>query len=153
MNEGGGLLNKMNAKTVAIFVFSILLLAIGIYFAYKHVSSKMKPSYSANKAHLPSDSSNTVELLLFHVDWCPHCKHAMPEWEAAKEKYDGREINGNTVIFTDINCTNETPETKELMKKYGIQGFPTIKILKDGKVIDFDAKVTEANISKFLTTM
>ncbi|NCA22158.1 MAG: hypothetical protein EBS86_13585 [Crocinitomicaceae bacterium] len=159
MSEGGSysqmIKSKLNAKTIAIFVFGILLLAVGIYFVYKFIAPKLKTSYSVNKSKQHTDSSGdkTAELLLFFAEWCPHCKHAAPEWEAAKEKYDGHTINGYTVIFTDINCTKETPESRELMEKYKVQGFPTVKLLKDDQVVDFNAKVTTDNINQFLTTV
>ena len=38
------------------------------------------------------------------------------------------------------------------MNKYKIEGFPTIKLLKDGQVIEFDAKPTKENLTQFLNT-
>ena len=154
-NYASFFMSKINAKSITIFVFGILLLAIGIYFVYKYVAPKLKPSYSANKQHLPTsaDGSKQVELLLFYADWCPHCKTAKPEWQAVKEEYDGKEINGYTILFTENNCTDETPENEQLMKKYKIQGFPTIKMLKDDQVIEFNAKPAQSNIQQFLQSV
>ena len=42
-------------------------------------------------------------------------------------------------------------------KKHGnehkIQGYPTIVLTKDGKNIEYDAKVDEATLKQFITTM
>lgn len=100
-----------------------------------------------------NSSGKTAELMLFHVDWCPHCKTAKPEWDQVKAEYQNKEINGYKVIFTDINCTNETPEIQKLIDTYKIEGYPTIKLIKDGQVIDFDAKPTKDTLSKFLNTV
>ena len=62
-------------------------------------------------------------------------------------------MNGYTVIFKDINCTNETPEVEQMISQYKIEGYPTIKLLKDGQVIEFDAKPTRANLNQFLNTV
>ena len=91
--------------------------------------------------------------MLFYVDWCPHCKTAKPEWEQVKAEYEGKTINGYSIVFTEINCTNETPDTEKLMNTYKIEGYPTIKLLKDGQVIEFDAKPTKAHLEQFLKTV
>jgi hypothetical protein len=56
-------------------------------------------------------------------------------------------------MFTEINCTNETPEIESLMNKYKIEGFPTIKLLKDGQIIEYDAKPTKETLVQFLNTV
>ena len=91
--------------------------------------------------------------MLFTVDWCPHCKTAKPEWEQLKAEYKDKKINGYKVIFTDIDCTKETAQVEKLMNTYKIEGYPTIKLLKDGQVIDYDAKPTKDTLVKFLNTV
>ena len=91
--------------------------------------------------------------MLFYVDWCPHCKTAKPEWESLKSEYEGKQINGYTVTFTEYNCTAETSENEELMNKYKIEGYPTIKLLKGGQVIEYDAKPTKVTMEQFLHTV
>jgi thiol-disulfide isomerase/thioredoxin len=91
--------------------------------------------------------------MMFSTDWCPHCQAAKPEWEELKSEYEGKTINGYVVTFTNVDCTNETPEVEALMNKYKIQGYPTIKLLKDGQVIEYDAKPTKATMAQFLNTV
>ena len=55
-------------------------------------------------------------------------------------------------MFTDVNCTNETPEIESLMNKYKIEGFPTIKLLKNGQIIEYDAKPSKTTLVEFLNT-
>ena len=73
--------------------------------------------------------------MLFYVDWCPHCKTAKPEWNKMKDKYEGKTINGYKVNFTEYNCTKESPEIDNLLDQYKIEGYPTIKLVKDGQVL------------------
>jgi hypothetical protein len=40
-----------------------------------------------------------------------------------------------------------------MISKYKIEGYPTIKLLKDGQVIEFDSKPTQASLKQFLTTV
>lgn len=102
---------------------------------------------------LTSDSpkeDSPVKLIFFSADWCPHCKVANPEWEKLVSNYEGKLINGRQVMFIKHNCTTETPETKKLISQYNIEGYPNIKLIKDGQIIDFDAKPSEESLVKFL---
>ena len=40
-----------------------------------------------------------------------------------------------------------------MMNKYKIEGYPTIKMLKDGQVIEYDAKPTQATLIQFIQTV
>ena len=40
-----------------------------------------------------------------------------------------------------------------MLEKYSIEGYPTIKLLKDNEVITFDAKPERATLEKFLQTV
>jgi hypothetical protein len=70
-----------------------------------------------------------------------------------KDKYDGKTINGYKVNFTEYNCTKESPEIDNLLDQYKIEGYPTIKLVKDGQVIEYDAKPTESTMTQFLNTV
>ena len=59
------------------------------------------------------------ELLLLHMEGCPHCVKLMPEWDTFKEMND-------TSITTKAV---EKDEDRSLVKKYGVEGFPTILLL------------------------
>jgi thiol-disulfide isomerase/thioredoxin len=91
--------------------------------------------------------------MLFYVDWCPHCKSAKPAWNDLKAEYENKAINGYKVIFTEVDCTNETAEVSQLMDQYKIEGYPTIKLLKDAQVIEYDAKPTKDTLVQFLKTV
>ena len=39
------------------------------------------------------------------------------------------------------------------MTQYKVQGYPTLKLIKDGQVIDFDSKPTESSIVQFLNSV
>ena len=95
-----------------------------------------------------------VLFTFFHADWCPHCKKAQPEWESFKQSNDGKLVNGYKVSCVGINCTNEDDaNTTEYINKFSIEGYPTIKMLKDNKVIDFESRITTSSLNSFLDTM
>ncbi len=143
----------MNFKVTLMIFFGIAII-IAAYFIYKQYADA-KTTFHANRENIPKDqnSNKTATLMLFYVDWCPHCKTAKPEWESLKTDYDGKSINGYTVNFMEYNCTNESAETTQLMDKYNIEGYPTIKLVKDNQVIEYDAKPTKSTMEQFLNTV
>jgi len=141
-------------KTNWMIIVSALLFGVLGYYIYTNYFSN-KTQYSANRENFDTnqESNKTANLMLFYVDWCPHCKTAKPEWESLKSEYEGKNINGYTLTFTEYNCTTESPETEELMNKYKIEGYPTVKLLKDNQIVEYDAKPTKSTMEQFLHTV
>jgi thiol-disulfide isomerase/thioredoxin len=145
--------SNLNSTTLiiigAIIVFAIIA---GVYYYY-YVLPEMKAKYQPNSEHVPEGTSNTAELLFFYADWCPHCKTAKPIWNDLKAEYENKTINGYKVVFTEINCSEETAEVDKMMNQYNVEGYPTIKLLKDGQVIEYDAKPSKETLTQFLNTV
>ena len=144
---------SMKLNTILMIVAVVLLIALGVYCYNYYMSNYKKASYKPNNEVAPSSGNTQAELMLFYVDWCPHCKTAKPAWDEVKSEYQNKTINGYTVNFVEINCTNETADVEQMMNKYSIEGFPTIKLLKDGQVIEYDAKPTKETLEQFLNTV
>ena len=145
--------DNKNAIVLSICAITALIIAALYVFRpniFEPFTNSYKPNSGSSEQENGSSGSegNPVEIMLFSVDWCPHCKVARPEWNKTAEST--KSVNGRKVIFTDINCTSETAEVTSLIKQYNIEGYPTIKLLKDGKVIDFEAKPTEQHLKQFL---
>ena len=130
---------------------TLIVIAIFILFAVCLSPMYYKP-ISIQSFQNNSSSNKQAELMLFYVDWCPHCKTAKPVWDELKTEYQNKTINGYNVLFTEINCTTETAEIEKLIAKYNIEGYPTIKLLKDGQIIEYDAKPTKDTLVQFLNT-
>ena len=136
--------------TTLIYLFAFFLFIFIAYYIYQsYVTPKLAPVYNSTS----SNSGKHAELLLFYVDWCPHCKTAKPAWEEVKNEYKNQLINGYKVIFKEYNCTEESVEIEQLINQYHIEGYPTIKLIKDGQVIEFDAKPTKSTLEQFLNTV
>ncbi len=63
-------------------------------------------------------------LVDFWAEWCGPCKMIAPLLDAAAEKYDGQLL----IAKVDVDANRQTPI------KFGIRGFPTLMIFKDGNV-------------------
>jgi thiol-disulfide isomerase/thioredoxin len=146
--------SKLNTTTIIVIVSVILFSIIALFYYYYYIAPKMNAKYHPN-SELPisSGNGNIAELLFFYADWCPHCKTAKPIWNNLKSEYQDKTINGYKVIFTDINCSEETAEVDKMMNQYDIEGYPTIKLLKDGQIIEYDAKPSKETLIQFLNTV
>ena len=138
---------------LAAILFSVAFSLFYYYYLGPKLKS-LKPSFTANREHGSSDSSptKTAELFFFYVDWCPHCKTAKPIWDDLKTDPEVQTVNGYTVKFTEVNCTNETAVVSD-MDEFKVEGYPTIKLRRDGPdgpIIEYDAKPSKATLVQFL---
>ncbi|XP_036399480.1 protein disulfide-isomerase A3 [Megalops cyprinoides] len=62
-------------------------------------------------------------LVEFFAPWCGHCKRLAPEYEAAATRLKG------IVSLAKVDCTANT----QVCGKYGVSGYPTLKIFRDGE--------------------
>jgi thiol-disulfide isomerase/thioredoxin len=94
------------------------------------------------------------KIILYHTDWCGYCKRFIPTWEELKLDVE----LGNIVNFIDVNMTNEdknitgdlNSDDLNIVNNVEIQGFPTIKLLHNGKIIDYNGKREKNDIIDFI---
>lgn len=67
--------------------------------------------------------SNPVVFLLISAKWCPHCKKMKPVVEQLTQEL-------KNVLFVNIDA-----DTGSLADKYAPQGFPTVKVYKNGRMV------------------
>lgn len=146
--------SNLNSTTLIWIGCLILFAVISLFYYFYYVSPSLTSKYKPNSEQVAAGgTSNKAELLFFYADWCPHCKAAKPIWNDLKAEYENKTINGYQIIFTEVDCSEETAEVEKLMNQYNVEGYPTIKLLKDGQVIEYDAKPSKETLTKFLNTV
>lgn len=137
---------------VVISLFLATLYAYNNYYLPNEQNKKLKQlSNDPAGESYAYGSGKSVIIYYFSVDWCPYCKNSQNDWTNFAANYNNRVVNGYTISCKQKNCTNsKDPDVKRYIDQYDIKGYPTVKMIKDGKVIDFDAKVTNAALTKFV---
>lgn len=147
--------SNLSSTTITIIAVVILFGILAAVYYFYYLAPQMNAQYKPNSEHVgtEADESKNAELLFFYADWCPHCKTAKPIWNDLKSEYQNKTINGYRVVFTEVNCSEETAEVDKMMNQYNIEGYPTLKLIKDGQVIEYDAKPSKDTLTQFLNTV
>ena len=96
----------------------------------------------------PSPSGGSeVNLVLIYAPWCGHSKRMLPDYERVESEFNGKTINGKT-----INIMKYTDEDKGKVKEYGVKGFPSLFLEKDGNRESFPHRSYD-KISEFLNSL
>lgn len=69
--------------------------------------------------------SNHTSILEFYAPWCGHCQNLKPAYEKAAKSLAG------LAKVAAVNCDEDA--NKAFCGQFGVQGFPTLKIVKPGK--------------------
>ena len=137
-----------NKKFWLILFLSLVFIFAAIYVYNTYVKPRMNASYVANKEYIQkqesSGSGKSADLYFFFTTWCPHCKTAKPIWEKLKEQTTS--VHGVTINYVEVDCEKDPT----LAEKYKVEGYPTIKLAYNNKVIEFDAKPDLDILNQFL---
>ena len=144
-------------KYIRPYYYYILVIILAILFVYvgRYVLNKYVGSENFDVANDPTMSRESgVVVYFFRADWCPHCKKAKPEWNSFASTNDGKVVNGYKVTCIDVDCTDENyAKSNGYINKFGIDSYPTVKLVKDDKTIDFESRITTTSLNSFLDTM
>ena len=85
-------------KYILFFVIFVIFVSIA-RFAYQRYFAKL----NKNKKFMDVANSNNmkpiVAVYFFHVDWCPHCVKAQPEWKMFSDQFHNTEANGHLIQY------------------------------------------------------
>lgn len=99
----------------------MLLIVLGVlYFVYEKYLKGIE-GFETGSDDIDNHVKTGTKLVLFYADWCGHCQKVKPEWEKAASA-----INKDEKKMIMVNCGEGTDEDQKVMKKYNVDGYPTI---------------------------
>ena len=140
-----------NKNVLVILGLVVIFIILAIYIYREYVIPRMNPEYVANKEFINQSQQDgtkeVADLYLFYTTWCPHCKTTKPIWEKLKQQV-GDGVNGVKINFIEVDCDKDT----DTASKFKVEGYPTIKMVRDNQVIEYDAKPDLDTLTQFLNT-
>ena len=164
--KGLGLMEKIKMSISSIFsdkpqviltlIIMLLFIGLSVYLYYNVFIPIFNRDHQLNKEFISknsSDNSNKKEIIImyFYTEWCPYCKKAKPEWDkfgSYINNYNNNNDEEYHVTLLSIDCDKDV----KTANKYKINGYPTIKLIKNEKVNDFDARPSKDSLVEFLNS-
>lgn len=113
-------------KNLPRLIITVIILGV-LYFVYDKYL-KEKEGFETQSNNLDNEVKSGTKLVLFYADWCGHCKKIKPIWDET-----ATEVNTDEVKMIKVNCGEGSEKDQEVMKKYSIDGYPTIIKFINGK--------------------
>jgi thiol:disulfide interchange protein DsbD len=138
-------------------IFAFCFLAWSNYYEYL---DKQKKINIANKIDWQNDfevakkkamNENKILFLDFTADWCSLCQIVYKEFFNNFEVIFGIKPY---YVFCKIDCTNISPEYSALLKKYKINGFPTLLLIdphSEDIIEQYSSDILDIKVSKFIS--
>ena len=145
---------KNNSQTTVVVVVVVVLILVGLYYllAKNNMLGGRREGFNNamnNIVEKPNPGPNEVVVVLFYVDWCPHCVSTKPEWAKLTSNMDGKKVNGKNVSVKAVNCEGSEVE-KEVANDNGVSGYPTVKVLKNNETVEYNGPRNAKAIEEFV---
>jgi len=109
----------LSARTLTCALVAALLAFSAPAFASKSVVDLTDDTYNS------AISDGKVYFVKYYAPWCGHCKRLAPTWDEL-----GDAMSGTNVVIAKVDCT----VSKSVCTGAGVQGYPTLKLVQNGKV-------------------
>ncbi len=98
--------------------------------------------------------NNEKYLILYYADWCGYCNKFLPMWKELKNNTNLKNIKYIEVNMSDSNkiliSGSENNTIVDKVKNAKILGFPTIKLLHNSDLIDYNGNREKEDLIKFI---
>ena len=138
-----------NVQFLLILLIIVLFTIVSMFMYKRYVSTGKKYITNNEFNSQPPGAITTADIYFFYTEWCPHCKTAKPVWADFKEQMNGKKVNGVSLVFIEVDCEKE----KQLADQFNVKGYPTIKLVNNNQVIEYDAKPSKETLTQFLNTV
>jgi protein disulfide-isomerase A6 len=88
--------------------------------------------------------NNKPELILFKAEWCGHCKNFKSVWDEIQNNFNNQ-VNIKTY---DADTTSH----KNYFNKYNVQGFPTLILVHNNKIVEYSGSRDINSVTDFVNS-
>jgi len=106
----------------------------------KYLKYKAKYFNLKNISTVQTGGAAKTEIYLFKADWCGHCKAFKSVWEKLQQDLSSK--------YTFI--TVDADKDEQIIKKWKIQGFPTIIKKVGDKATEYVGQRDEESVKQFI---
>lgn len=160
---------------IIVIVLIAAFLGVAYYTYITYIEPSMRPTYVTNNEFQTEQSAKDAEahaqstqignkhaqMYLFYTDWCPYSQKVKPIWDKIKNTFNTNIKDTDYVIeYIEINGESQAKELEEFQNNYlkdaaksKIDGYPSIYLVKDEQVIEFEAQPSENTLTEFINTV
>ena len=136
---------KKNKLLILVLLIIIVISIIKINNNNKIINNNNKIiNNNDEKKNTNDEKKNTNEkiIILFYADWCGWSQKFLPIWKDFTKECDNLNIQYKTIECSDNKkCFNS---------KYNIEGFPTILLEVNNKIIEYNGDRTVKSLLNFV---
>lgn len=118
-----------------IIVLAVIVLVLFVRKIFKTSSSNSISDFD--------NVSDTPKFVNFNASWCYWSKKLNPTWENLKD-----DMSNKNIEILDIKCDME--ENKDLCERYGIDGYPSIRLIQGNKIYSYDGDRSLDDMKDFI---
>lgn len=125
-------------------LYGLFIVGIILIFVWAYVSGRMCEGFSNKEEAFTATPASAYRLNMYHVEWCPHCHAAKPEFD----KLGSTMTIGDKQVVLEAIDAEKNPE-KVLDK---VSGYPTVRLYdSEGKLVEeYEGERSEAGFRAFL---
>ena len=87
-------------------------------------------------------------VMLFTRAYFATGKTTKPIWQKLKDQVGEAGVNGVKINFIEVDCDKD----KDTANKFKVEGYPTIKMVHNHQIREYDAKPNLETLNQFLNT-
>ena len=134
-------------QTHLVVLFVVIIFTLASYMAYKWYIKPTVENLNASDISNDNTRSSESKMYFFYADWCPHCKSAKPEWDKFHKQFNNKQIGTYNIVPVGVDCSEgDNP----LIQEFGVDGYPTVILVKGDQRVNYDAKITYDNLVKYV---